>query len=620
MKFKTVKSIIVMMICVILSSSFISPSKGKPERVFQKDSIANADYIKRLISYNKIYPFIRYNQNFLEWKDYSSIESFFLKLQQTPTRKLKIIHIGDSHVQTDIFTGFIRNEMQKIFGEGGRGFVFPYAAASTHSAYDYKTSYTGDWDFARNTQQSPAYDLGLSGATVHTSDSTASFKFVFPKWALKEDFNVIKLYCKRSPQSYDLKIKASGVASPLYVDCNAFNDKLYIEIKLPKASDTLEFFVNETDPIQNFFECYGLLIETSDNNGLLYNSVGINGAGLKSVLREDLLLYQLSELKPDAVILDVGVNDIYKTPFNKISLEKDLSKIIDIIQRAAPEAAIIIANPQDVYYKYWDETNCKSFSELTREIAFQKGCVLYDYYSISGGQYSMLKWLSSGLAQTDKVHLKASGYYLRGELLMNAILNSYAYVLKYGSKKEFIAAVEFPDTVNLNVKVIAKNLPEIKDTEQVVNNTKTIQKTVQSQTLYYTVKSGDNLGAIAQKYGVTVAQIQAWNGIKGTNISIGKTLKILKNTYGTTTQTSTIKPKTTTTTNKNTIPTKTTPTKTNIKTSTQTITQNPSTHVVKSGDNLWSIAKKYNVTVDQIKKMNNLKSESLKPGTVLKLK
>lgn len=604
------------LVIAFFGMAFTTVKPGKPEKVFYQDSVSSSEYIKRMITYNKIYPYIRYNQNYLEWEDYSAVESFFEKLKQTPTRKLKILHIGDSHVQTDIFTGFIRNEMQKIFGDGGRGYVFPYAAAATHSAYDYKTSYTGEWTFSRNTEAKPVYDMGITGAAVHTADSSASFKFVFPSWALKEDFSVIKLYCKRSPKSFDLKIKASGVASPLYVDCNAFNDKLYIEIKLPKNSDTLEFFVNKTDTIQNFFECYGLLIETGDDKGLLYNSVGINGASLKSILRENLMLYQLSELRPDAVIIDLGVNDIYKAPFYKNEIEKDLSKIIDIIQRSSPEAAIIISNPQDVYYKYWDETNCKNYSQLSREIAFKKGCAFYDYYNISGGQASMLKWLSSGLAQADRVHLKASGYYVRGELMMNAILNSYSYVLKNGGKNEFIAAKEFPDTANIKVTIVPKNLPEIKDTDQIVIVPK--PKAVQTQTQYYKIKSGDNLGSIAQKYGVSVNQLKAWNGIKGTNLSVGKTLIINKQYYGTPYQTTKVNtPKTTTTTKTQTATNKTTVSK---PSTTQTKTQTGiSSYTVKSGDNLWVIAKKTNTTVDQIKKANNLKGNDLKPGTVLKI-
>ena len=209
--------------------AFTGKNNNAPhDKTYNPDSIVFPQYVKRLIAYNKIYPFIHYNQNYIEWNDSTSINDFFKKLKRTQTHKLKVLHIGDSHVQADIFTGYIRNELQKILGDGGRGFVFPYAAAATHAAYDYKTTCKGKWEFSRNVQPYPAYDMGITGATIHTEDSTASFKLVFPSWALKDNNNVLKIYCKRASDSYNLKLKASGISAPLYIDCNSFNDKLYL--------------------------------------------------------------------------------------------------------------------------------------------------------------------------------------------------------------------------------------------------------------------------------------------------------------------------------------------------------------------------------------------------------
>jgi LysM repeat protein/lysophospholipase L1-like esterase len=604
-------------VLILLGGLFAFSGKGFisfRDKNYNADSIANPDYIKRLITYSKIYQFIHYNQNYIEWNDYTSVSNFFKKLKQAQTQKLKILHIGDSHVQADIFTGYVRNELQKIFGEGGRGFVFPYAAASTHAAYDYKTSCKGKWEYSRNVQPYPAYDMGITGVTVHTEDSSASFKLVFPSWALKDNYNVLKIYCRRSPDSYNLKLKASGIEAPLYIDCNSFNDKLYIEIKLPKASDTLEFFVNETDTIQKSFECYGLMIETAEDKGILYNSVGINGAGLTSILKENILLYQLSELNPDLVIIDIGLNDFYKVAFKKEDIEKNLSNIIDIIQRASPDASIILCDGQDVYYRYWDEANCKSYASLMREIAFRKNCAFYDYYYVSGGQYSMLKWKYNKLARYDKVHLTAPGYIVRGELFLNALLNSYYISLTKPEMKTFIAAKEFPDTTKLTVQIATKNIPEIKDTDITTTAIQEQEKVWITQTYYYKIKSGDNLSTIATKYGVTVKQLQLWNGLKSASINAGETLVIYKQilTYDTGAPKSTSTPTTT--------QVKTTP-QTPVKTQTPKVnTIKTNKYTVVSGDNLSVIAKKFGTTVEQIKKLNNLTSNLIYPGKVLIIK
>ncbi|MCD7759088.1 MAG: LysM peptidoglycan-binding domain-containing protein, partial [Bacteroides uniformis] len=45
---------------------------------------------------------------------------------------------------------------------------------------------------------------------------------------------------------------------------------------------------------------------------------------------------------------------------------------------------------------------------------------------------------------------------------------------------------------------------------------------------YHKIRSGENLGSIARKYGVTVNQLKSWNGLRSTRISAGKRLKIYK--------------------------------------------------------------------------------------------
>lgn len=90
----------------------------------------------------------------------------------------------------------------------------------------------------------------------------------------------------------------------------------------------------------------------------------------------------------------------------------------------------------------------------------------------------------------------------------------------------------------------------------------------------YTVVSGDNLYNIARRYNLDVKDIADYNNLSTTNLSIGQRLLI---------------------------PTKTVPTP----------SEGYQTYIVKKGDNLYSIANKYNTTVDEIKSLNNLTSNIL---------
>jgi len=99
----------------------------------------------------------------------------------------------------------------------------------------------------------------------------------------------------------------------------------------------------------------------------------------------------------------------------------------------------------------------------------------------------------------------------------------------------------------------------------------------------YKVRSGDTLGGIAQKHGVRLASIKSANNISGSSIRVGQTLVIPNENYS----------------------------------SGKSSSSGPVSYKVKSGDTLWHIASKHNVTVANIKKWNNLKSNNLAPGKKL---
>lgn len=94
----------------------------------------------------------------------------------------------------------------------------------------------------------------------------------------------------------------------------------------------------------------------------------------------------------------------------------------------------------------------------------------------------------------------------------------------------------------------------------------------------YTVQKGDSLWVIANKYGITTEELKSYNNLTSNLLSIGQMLKIPQG-----------------------------------KTSTENI------YTVKKGDSLWTIANRYNTTVEKIKVLNNLTSNLLSIGQQLKI-
>ena len=94
----------------------------------------------------------------------------------------------------------------------------------------------------------------------------------------------------------------------------------------------------------------------------------------------------------------------------------------------------------------------------------------------------------------------------------------------------------------------------------------------------YTVKSGDNLSSIAKRFKVDVDQLVKWNNIKNKNsINVGQVLIVSNNSNNNSSS------------NQN-----------------SNSDSNKIVYTIKSGDNLSSIAKKYGVSLDQIKQWNNI--------------
>ena len=100
------------------------------------------------------------------------------------------------------------------------------------------------------------------------------------------------------------------------------------------------------------------------------------------------------------------------------------------------------------------------------------------------------------------------------------------------------------------------------------------------QTNTYIVQKGDSLYSIAQKYNITVDELKSFNNLTSNTLSIGQKLNI--------------------------------PT-------TKNNTNNLTTYVVQKGDSLYSIAQKFQTTVDNLKLINNLTSNILSIGQILNI-
>ncbi len=118
----------------------------------------------------------------------------------------------------------------------------------------------------------------------------------------------------------------------------------------------------------------------------------------------------------------------------------------------------------------------------------------------------------------------------------------------------------------------------------------------------YKVRYGDNLSKIARQYGVTVRDLMRWNKLRSTRIYAGQRLVIYVSRNRLSKSTKQV-----------------TATTTNRKSSKPVQTQNQysgktKTYIVKEGDTLFDIARRYNISLEKLMKVNNLSTDVIYPG------
>ena len=175
--------------------------------------------------------------------------------------------------------------------------------------------------------------------------------------------------------------------------------------------------------------------------------------------------------------------------------------------------------------------------------------------------------------------------YYQLRLPSNSSKDYYFMLRDTPNNESVIVEYGFLDSTGDDVEQIKRNYEKYAEAVvRAVANYKNIPYTPVSDDIYI-VKKGDTLWDIARKYGMTVNELKALNNLSSNLLKIGQTLKI-----------------------------KQTDSK---EESEQTKPLN--TYTVQKGDNLYSISNKYNTSVDELKKINNLSTNIIQIGQVLKI-
>lgn len=385
--------------------------------------------VNSLSVFENQYTCIDYESNLIDYNTEKYLFSFFNHLDYFVKHrkgKINIVHIGDSHIQADYLSGYARKLFQNTFGNGGRGFIFPFRLANTNNPINYTVSFGGRWSNCKANQYYEGCNLGINGISVSTADSNA-FLIIDPEKNVNTDysFNLLKMFYSVDEESFN----------PVFV--NRTDDEFYFD-EQPQTSGYSKFYFNKpqdsinirfakTGVIQSKFQFYGISIE-NNNPGLMYHAIGLNGAFTKSFNKSNLFTSQLSALEPDLVIVSLGTNDNFlpESRYCKFCVKDNLRTLLDNIRLSKPGVSILLTTPGDFILKNGKHNNNNNtYRQILLELADEYNCAVWDFNKVMGGDYSIKCWTRNGLARNDFLHFSKRGYEVQAELLYRAIMDAY---------------------------------------------------------------------------------------------------------------------------------------------------------------------------------------------------
>ncbi len=350
-----------------------------------------------------------------------------LKLENGDTNQVSILHIGDSHIQADFLTREVRKDFQQKFGNAGRGLVFPLRVAGTNEPNDYRSSTNAGWTVAKINSANRYPEPGISGIAMSANQTGVYFDIT----TLNHDdldyaFDQVTLIHTKDSLQFDCRFTDSPPKFGYLMSASPIEPgEITTSVRFEHPTNYVRIQAEQTEVGQSSATVNGLVL-TNNKPGILYNSVGINGAHFSDYNNSPLFYAQLKVLKPDLVIVSLGTNEGANIKVTVDEVIASVTLMVQSIKSVNPGTCILIATPADDYFrKKYKNPYLEAVQRALKQSAEQEHVACWDMYGISGGFGSCSEWKKAAMIQKDGVHYNKQGYTLQGSLLFKALIDSY---------------------------------------------------------------------------------------------------------------------------------------------------------------------------------------------------
>ncbi|MAQ15313.1 MAG: hypothetical protein CMN30_11035 [Sandaracinus sp.] len=342
----------------------------------------------------------------------------------------RLVFYGASHVASDLFTGYIRRELQRRFGDAGHGIILPAHPwpSYRHRDVDMESS-RRNWDSEKVRGGTRDIDhFGVAGTYVESDRAGAWGRVSTDDGELGSKASLFDVYYLQQPEGGSFDVFVDGRRTERVSTAGEGTQGGYATYRVPDGEHQLEVRT-VGDGMVRFF---GVAVER-ETPGVIVDTLGINGARARYHLLWDDTLYRehLRRRQPDLVVIAYGTNESGdEVPIERY--EQRVREVMTRIRETTPDASCLLVGPSDRPVRrddgsYEDRPRTHQLIEAQHRVAVQTGCGFFDLVAFSGGPLSMVEWSAADPAfgAPDHVHYTRRGYERLGQSLLAALLEGY---------------------------------------------------------------------------------------------------------------------------------------------------------------------------------------------------
>ncbi|SFJ81816.1 LysM peptidoglycan-binding domain-containing protein [Myroides guanonis] len=536
------------------------------------------------------------------------LDSFFEILHQIELNhkgKARIAYFGDSMTDGDLIVQDLRKNFQQKYGGSGVGFV-GITSESANSRGSITHKYSNNWKTQSYLNvKRPLKPFGVNGQVFFAKD-TIQPTWIHLKAGTSQTMNTLPspvLYYGKSNNQHGTVSWVSG-KDTIVRKLNPVENLNAIKVSDGAIRD-LKVNFNQADSIPIYgFDFTSRVSGVQVDN---FSSRGNSGLPL-SLLQPSLMNRFQKELQYNLIVLHYGTNVLNYGSYNYGWYTKQMSKVVEHLRSCFPDAAILVISTADKATKYelhmQTDSAVMPLVKAQRKYAIEKHTGFFNLFESMGGKNAMISWVETEPAKANKdyTHFNHRGAQQVGKMVFDYLekgFEDYKERKENGEvskpkpqTKEVVVKTSIANTDAKTGDSVSKTSKKVQATDTsrvktvVVTETKkkevvktTAVQPISSGTgIRYTVVEGDTYTLLSQRYGVSIEEIKKANGLHGDalhkdwKIWIPRAKKV------------------------------------------NTPVLEGQAHIVKEGETLHSIARRYNTTAGKLKRHNNLDSREVRVG------